>query len=57
MITSGEGRKTPEWPEETVAAAKVHDRAVDRSGLIAPAHLLPNYLIGRQSAERAKELA
>jgi quercetin dioxygenase-like cupin family protein len=57
VITSGEGRKTPEWPAETIAAAHARDRAVDRSGLIAPAHLLPNYVIGRESAERAKELA
>jgi len=41
MITAGEARKTPEWPQETHAAAAVQNRAADASGLLAPAHLLP----------------
>ena len=49
MIT-GDGRKTPEWPAGTIAAARAANRAVDASGLIAPAHLLPDYAPGRQMA-------
>ena len=56
MIIAGEGRKTPEWPEETVAAARAAGWSADASGLIAPAKLLPNYLIGRQSLDMAKEM-
>ncbi len=55
VITAGDGRKIPEWPAETVAAARAMGRAVDRSGMIAPAHLLPNYVIGQQSVAKAKE--
>ncbi len=55
VITAGDGRKIPEWPEETVSAARAMGRAVDRSGMIAPAHLLPNYLIGKQSLASTKE--
>ncbi len=49
IITNGDARKIPQWPDETVAAARAAGYAVDRSGMIAPAHLLPNYVIGRQS--------
>jgi mannose-6-phosphate isomerase-like protein (cupin superfamily) len=50
MIT-GDGRKTPEWPAATIEAARKADRAVDASGLIAPAHLLPDFAAGRQMAD------
>jgi quercetin dioxygenase-like cupin family protein len=49
LITNGDARKIPEWPEETVEAARAAGWAADRSGMIAPAHLLPNYLIGQQA--------
>ncbi len=55
LITAGDSRKIPEWPEETVTAARAMGRAVDRSGMVAPAHLLPNYLIGQQSLASTKE--
>jgi quercetin dioxygenase-like cupin family protein len=55
VITHGDGRKIPEWPEETVAAARAHGRATDASGMIAPAHLLPRYLIGEQSVAARKD--
>ncbi len=57
LITNGDARKIPEWPAETVDAARAAGWAADASGMIAPAHLLPNYLIGRQSLEMAKETA
>lgn len=57
MITAGDSRKTPEWPAETVAAAAAKGWAADASGLIAPAKLLPNYVIGRQSLESVGEVA
>ena len=55
IITNGDARKIPEWPEETVLAARAAGRAVDRSGMLAPAHLLPNYVIGQQSLASTKE--
>ncbi len=51
VITAGEGRKTPHWAEDTVAAALAAGIAADASGLLAPAHLLPDYRIGRKMAE------
>ncbi len=55
IITAGDGRKVPDWPADTVAAARAMGRAIDRSGMIAPAHLLPNYVIGQQSLASTKE--
>ncbi len=46
VITTGDGRKTPEWSPETYAAARAAGVDVDKSGLLAPAHLLPNYALG-----------
>ena len=53
IITNGDARKIPEWPAETIAAAREMGRAADRSGMIAPAHLLRNYVIGAQAAASA----
>jgi quercetin dioxygenase-like cupin family protein len=55
LITAGDVRKIPEWPEETVAAARAAGWAADASGMIAPAHLLPRYLIGERAAASTKE--
>jgi mannose-6-phosphate isomerase-like protein (cupin superfamily) len=46
VITAGDGRKVPEWAPEVVEAAAA-GRAVDKSGFIAPAHLLPASMPGR----------
>lgn len=47
VITAGDGRKTPQWAPEVVDAVTAKGRAVDKSGFIAPAHLLPGYALGR----------
>lgn len=47
VIAAGDGRKIPEWAPEVRAAVAAAGRAVDKSGLIAPAHLLPGYALGR----------
>lgn len=52
MITSGEGPKRPVFRDDVVRAARDAGVAVDASGLLAPARLLPNYAIGRQSNGR-----
>ena len=48
VITAGDGRKTPDWAPEGREAVAAAGRAVDKSGLIAPAHLLPGYALGRR---------
>ena len=48
VITSGDGRKTPEWAPEVLEAVKAKGMSVDKSGFIAPAHLLPVYAMGKQ---------
>lgn len=48
VITAGDGRKIPEWAPEVRDAVAAAGRAVDKSGLIAPAHLLPGYALGRR---------
>ncbi len=48
LVTTGDGRKTPEWAPEVEAAARAMGRGVDRSGLIARADLLPNYAMGKR---------
>ena len=47
VITAGDGRKTPDWAPDVRAAVAAAGRSVDKSGLIAPAHLLPGYALGR----------
>ena len=47
VITAGDGRKIPDWAPEVRAAVAAAGRALDKSGLIAPAHLLPGYALGR----------
>ena len=47
VITSGDGRKTPEWAPEVQEAVAAMGRAVDKSGFIAPIALLPAYAIGK----------
>jgi quercetin dioxygenase-like cupin family protein len=47
LVTTGDGRKTPEWAPDVVAAAKAAGRGIDKSGLIARADLLPNYAMGK----------
>ena len=47
VITAGDGRKAPEWAPEVLSAVKAAGRSVDKSGLIAPAHLLPGYALGK----------
>ena len=48
VITAGDGRKIPEWAPEVLDAVREAGRATDRSGLIAPSHLLPAYALGRR---------
>ncbi len=48
VITAGDGRKIPDWAPEIREAVAATGRAVDKSGLIAPAHLLPGYALGRR---------
>lgn len=47
VITAGDHRKPPEWAPDVLAAAAAHGRGVDKSGFIAPAHLLPGYAMGK----------
>lgn len=47
VVTAGDGRATPEWAPEVVEAALAQGRAVDRSGTLALAGLLPGYGLGR----------
>lgn len=47
VITAGDGRKTPEWTPETMERVFEAGRGVDKSGLIAPAHLMPIYALGK----------
>ena len=47
VIVSGDGRKRPEWAPEVARAVAAAGRAVDKSGFIAPAHLLPAYALGK----------
>lgn len=48
VITAGDGRKTPEWAPEVVEAVAAKGLAVDKSGFVAPAHLLPAYALGNR---------
>ena len=47
VITSGDGRKMPEWAPEVLDAVRAKGMSVDKSGFIAPAHLLPVYAMGK----------
>ena len=47
VITAGDGRKVPEWAPEVLHAVRAAGRATDKSGFIAPAHLLPGYALGK----------
>jgi quercetin dioxygenase-like cupin family protein len=47
VITAGDGRKVPEWAPEVLEAVAAKGRAVDKSGFIAPASLLPAYALGK----------
>ena len=47
LVTTGDGRKTPEWAPDVLEAAHAMGRGVDKSGLIARAELLPNYAMGK----------
>ena len=47
VVTAGDGRKTPEWAPEVLEAARAMGRAVDKSGFIARADLLPVYAMGK----------
>jgi mannose-6-phosphate isomerase-like protein (cupin superfamily) len=47
VITAGEGRKSPEWMPDTVQRVFEAGRGLDKSGLIAPAHLIPAYTLGK----------
>ena len=47
LITAGDGRKIAEWAPEVLDAVRAAGRTVDKSGFIAPAHLLPGYALGR----------
>ena len=48
VITAGDGRKYPEWAPEVLQEVERHGRGLDKSGFVAPAHLLPAYAIGRR---------
>ncbi len=48
LVTTGDGRKIPEWAPEVEAAARAIGRGVDKSGLIACADLLPGYTLGKR---------
>jgi mannose-6-phosphate isomerase-like protein (cupin superfamily) len=47
VITAGDGRKTPDWAPEVVEAVAAAGRTVDRSGFVAPKHLVPSYALGK----------
>jgi quercetin dioxygenase-like cupin family protein len=47
VITSGDGRKVPEWAPDVMERIVAAGRGVDKSGFIAPAHLLPAYAFGK----------
>lgn len=47
LITSGEGRKRPQWAPDVVKAAADKGRTVDASGFVAPVDLVPNYAFGK----------
>ena len=47
VITAGDGRKVPEWAPDVVERVRAAGRSVDKSGLIAPARLLPSYALGK----------
>ena len=46
VITTGDGRKQPEWAPDVLDHVRQTGRALDRSGFIAPAHLLPGHALG-----------
>lgn len=47
VITSGDGRKLPEWAPEVVQQVEAAGRGLDKSGFIAPTRLLPAYALGK----------
>lgn len=47
VITAGDGRKVPDWAPEVLEAVRAAGRTADKSGYIAPAHLLPGYALGK----------
>ena len=47
LVTSGDGRKRPEWAAEVADAAARAGRGVDASGFVAATHLVPSYAIGK----------
>ena len=47
VVTAGDGRKVPEWAPEVLDAVRAAGRTTDKSGYIAPAHLLPGYALGK----------
>ncbi len=48
LITTGDGRKRPEWAAEVVQAAADRGRTVDASGFVAPKNLVPTYALGKR---------
>ena len=48
VIVSGDQRKFPEFAPEVREAIGASGLALDKSGFIAPAHLLPGYALGAQ---------
>ena len=48
VITAGDGRKLPEWAPEVLEKVFAAGRALDKSGFIAPSHLLPAYALGKK---------
>lgn len=47
VITAGDGRKLPEWATDVVQQVEAAGRGLDKSGFIAPTHLLPAYALGK----------
>ena len=47
LVTTGDGRKTPEWAPEVMEAARAMGRGIDKCGLVARADLLPDYAMGK----------
>ena len=47
LICTGDQRKRPEWAQDVLAQVAAKGRALDKSGYIAPGHLLPVYAMGK----------
>ena len=47
MICPGDQRKHPEFAPDVLEKIAATGHALDKSGFIAPAHLLPGYALGR----------